>query len=58
MPRIWRDPIADANAIAARGRSAMPAGEVVDAYWRLDDPLPWLAFQALKLRRRLGRKRG
>jgi D-aspartate ligase len=56
-PRIWRDPVADANAIAVRGHGAMPEGDVVDAYWRLDDPLPWLAFQALKLRRRLGRKR-
>lgn len=54
-PHIWRDPVADAKTAAARGDGSMPEGRVVDAYWRLRDPLPWLAFQALRLKRRLSR---
>jgi hypothetical protein len=54
-PRIWRDPVADANTAAAQGDRSMPKGKVVDACWRVSDPSPWLAVQALRLKRRLSR---
>jgi D-aspartate ligase len=54
-PRIWRDPVADAMAAGVPGAATMPKGKIVDAYWRCDDPAPWLALQRRRLRHRLRR---
>jgi predicted ATP-grasp superfamily ATP-dependent carboligase len=56
--RIWRDPVADLMAARSReggsqARPAMPPGRVVDAWFRVGDPLPWLAIQMQKLGRRM-----
>ncbi len=43
--RIWKDPMADANAAAAQTEIARPAASgarVVDALWRRNDPVPAL----------------
>lgn len=53
--RIWRDPMADAQAAEIAGDGSMPAGRVVDAWLRLDDPMPWIAVQWRRLKHRLRR---
>lgn len=55
-PRIWRDPIGDAHAAAARAAGeAMPRARVVDALWRSGDPGPWFVDMKGRLQRRLRR---
>lgn len=41
-PRIWREPITDRWSAELQPEIAQPAGVLVDAYWRLNDALPWL----------------
>ncbi len=60
-PVGWRDPIGDHNARAAlRGTAvaAVPGLRFRDAYFRPDDPMPFIALKAAGLTRRLARLRG
>jgi D-aspartate ligase len=50
QPMIWRDPDADFKAAQHSG-SAMPAGRVIDAYFRFRDPGPWFARRTQRFRR-------
>lgn len=54
VPCIWREPVTDrwARTATHAGRPAMRAA-VVDAYWRLDDPMPWLCLVRDRVRDRL-----
>jgi len=59
-PSIWRDPLSDKwsleegnGAPDKRSRSHI----VFDAYWRWNDPLPWLDFMINRLVSRLASKR-
>jgi D-aspartate ligase len=56
-PRAWRDPIGYAKALAAGAKDpsneVMPMAQVCDAYFRLNDPIPYLALKLAPLRRRL-----
>lgn len=55
-PRIWREPITDRWSAQAQGpHPAFAAHRVVDAYWRWQDPAPWLAMVWRRIRRRLAR---
>ena len=51
----WRDPFADMLARAAGGNEIPPALPLRDAYWRLADPLPFLALKLHGARSRLSR---
>jgi D-aspartate ligase len=44
-PKIWRDPVVDRWSAEEQGSaSALPAADIVDAYWRTNDPMPWCAL--------------
>ncbi|NTV70740.1 MAG: FAD-dependent oxidoreductase [Azonexaceae bacterium] len=51
-PRIWREPITDRWSAELQPELPQPSGDVIDAYWRLNDPLPWLeiVFERIKSR--------
>lgn len=52
-PKIWRDPIVDRWSAEEQGRAdALPAADVVDAYWRANDPMPWCALTWERVRAR------
>jgi D-aspartate ligase len=58
LPRIWRDPQADRWSFEEDGckpdqRSA--SHKIFDAYFRWNDPLPWIYFMLERLLSRLGR---
>jgi D-aspartate ligase len=58
LPRIWRDPQADRWSFEEDGckpdqRSA--SHKICDAYFRWNDPLPWVDFMLERLISRLGR---
>jgi D-aspartate ligase len=60
IPVVWRDPLSDRwsfeegdGIVDERSR----AHEICDAYWRWNDPLPWVQFMADRLTARLGRTR-
>lgn len=59
VPRIWRDPLSDRWSQQA-GDGAVDArsqGHAVrDAYWRWDDPRPWLDLVWNRVAAKLGRK--
>lgn len=60
-PRIWKDPLADANAAASGAEIAprMPrTARVVDALWRADDPVPALLDFTGRARAKLERLAG
>lgn len=60
-PRIWKDPMADANAAAVDKRIACPPprdARVVDALWRPNDPGPSLLDLRDRARVRLQRMMG
>jgi predicted ATP-grasp superfamily ATP-dependent carboligase len=60
LPVGWRDPIGDHNACAALPGTviaAVPGVRFRDAYFRLDDPMPFIALKATGLTRRLTRLR-
>jgi predicted ATP-grasp superfamily ATP-dependent carboligase len=58
--RGWRDPFGYHNAIAAGAKDPalelMPNIKLFDAYFRADDPMPWLAAKWEPLRRRFERR--
>jgi D-aspartate ligase len=58
VPRIWRDPLSDRWSFEegdgiADARSQSHA--VWDAYWRWNDPLPWIDFTWNRVAAKLGR---
>ncbi len=57
-PRIWRDPNSDRWAFQENGRQADARSlghTVCDAYWRWNDPKPWIDMIARRLGARFGR---
>ena len=59
VPRIWRDPLSDRwsleegdEGVDARSQSHA----VFDAYWRWNDPRPWLDFTWKRVAAKLGRQ--
>ena len=57
-PRIWRDPISDRWSLQENGgqADARSQGHVVrDAYWRWQDPKPWIDMMTRRLGAKLGR---
>jgi predicted ATP-grasp superfamily ATP-dependent carboligase len=58
-PRAWRDPLGYANARAAGVPDPMrqfsPNITVCDAYFRVDDPMPYIALKFQAMRRRFTR---
>jgi predicted ATP-grasp superfamily ATP-dependent carboligase len=51
--RIWREPITDRWSEQQQGANPLFAAHpVVDAYFRWNDPAPWLALQADRVRQR------
>lgn len=61
-PRVWRDPLGYAKAKRAGAHDPMhelaPGIKVCDAYFRTDDPGPYVALQLEGVRRRLSRMLG
>jgi len=59
-PTGWRDPISDAQARLASGAMVRdPSGfRWCDAYFRFNDPMPFVALQVNRVSRRLGRLSG
>lgn len=58
-PRIWREPVTDRWSEQAQGaNTTFAAHPVVDAYWRLDDPQPWLGLMWSRLKARVRRYTG
>lgn len=56
-PQIWREPVSDRWSYQEGGRQPDPrsAGHAVrDAYWRWDDPRPWIDLMTRRLGSRLG----
>ncbi|MCW5752694.1 MAG: FAD-dependent oxidoreductase [Alphaproteobacteria bacterium] len=57
--RIWRDPFGDARSAELQPDHVAPAEakkcEVVDAYWRWNDPGPWIGLRFDAIRNRLRR---
>jgi predicted ATP-grasp superfamily ATP-dependent carboligase len=53
----WRDPIGDANSLAATGSTNSAPVTLRDAYWRMNDPGPYLALQSQRIRQRVSRLR-
>ena len=51
----WRDPVADARARASADHEPGSPLPLRDAYWRLHDPLPFLALQLSGITDRLAR---
>jgi predicted ATP-grasp superfamily ATP-dependent carboligase len=59
-PRVWRDTQVDRWAREASGGASETQTErlpVVDAYWRADDPMPWVHMMLERLAERIGRRR-
>ncbi len=57
-PRIWREPNIDRWAFEENGGQPDPRSRghsVCDAYWRWNDPKPWIAMFAQRVSARLGR---
>jgi len=51
--KIWRDPVVDRWAAEEQGSArARPAADIVDAYWRANDPLPWCVLTLERVRAR------
>lgn len=54
--KIWREPVTDRWSEQQQGpHAAFQSHKVVDAYWRLRDPLPWIDLTASRIRQRLRR---
>jgi len=56
-PQIWREPVSDRWSFQEGGRQPDPRSHghaVRDAYWRWNDPRPWLDLMAQRLGSRLG----
>lgn len=53
-PRIWREPTTDRWSEQEQGRhEAFSRHAVVDAYWRANDPGPWIRLQMGRVAQRL-----
>ncbi|WP_287461032.1 hypothetical protein [Accumulibacter sp.] len=51
--KIRRDPVVDRWSAEEQGSaSALPAADLVDAYWRANDPMPWCALICERVRGR------
>lgn len=60
IPRVWREPVTDRWAFAEMGLAAdqQSRGNVVmDAYWRANDPMPWVRMMLGRIARRVGIRR-
>jgi D-aspartate ligase len=56
---IWREPVTDRWSQQAQGaHPAFASQPVVDAYWRLRDPVPWFEMTWHRVRQRLRRAEG
>lgn len=53
-PRIWREPITDRWSAELQPELAQPCGDVIDAYWRLPDTMPWVVLCWQRIRARFG----
>ena len=54
--RVWREPLIDRWSAQSQGMSSeggFADAKVVDAWWRLDDPRPWVDFMARRLKARI-----
>jgi len=52
VPRVWRDPVIDRWAFQSTGGKGRPRFDslrVVDAYFRWQDPMPWLEFMRVRV---------
>jgi len=58
--RGWRDPFARHNALSLGAKdptaSLLPNAKMIDAYFRLDDPMPYLEARLAPLRKRIQTK--
>ena len=55
--RVWREPLIDRWSAETQGmadESGFGGAEVVDAWWRMTDPLPWVDFMTRRIKGRLG----
>jgi predicted ATP-grasp superfamily ATP-dependent carboligase len=53
-PKAWRDPLGYANALKAGAKDVTPSGiALCDAYFRMNDPMPYIALKRDALRARL-----
>ena len=55
--RVWREPLIDRWSAETQGmadESGFGGAEVVDAWWRITDPLPWVDFMTRRIKGRLG----
>lgn len=53
--KIWREPLTDRWSAQIQGmadEAGFAIGEVIDAYWRVDDPRPWLDFMVRRMKLR------
>ena len=52
--KIWRDPVTDKWSAEQQPELAPPTGAaVVDAYFRFDDPMPWLVLLGSRIKGRV-----
>jgi len=56
--RVWREPLIDRWSAQTQGmahEAGFAGARVVDAWWRVTDPLPWVDFMARRVRARIKR---
>jgi D-aspartate ligase len=59
VPQVWREPLCDRWSFEEGGGQVDQASRshtVRDAFWRWNDPLPWVDMMAARVRSKLGRK--
>lgn len=54
-PRIWREPVTDRWSAQLQPEIMQPTGATVDAYWRLNDVMPWISLSMERITSRLSR---
>ena len=52
-PRIWREPITDRWSAELQPEILLPNGMTVNAYWRLDDAMPWINMTLQRIGNRI-----
>jgi hypothetical protein len=58
VPQVWREPLSDRWSFEEGGRAEDERSRghpVRDAYWRWNDPRPWLDLMLSRIAARLGR---
>lgn len=51
---LWREPVTDGWSMELQPTLVNPKGvSIVDAYWRLDDPMPWMGMNWNRLKQRV-----